>query len=807
MGNSNLYEPNYLSSSESACDLPNIGSVPGGSWADRKFNYNRVLRLLFHKQFVLKLRKVSAIIEICIAFVFYFILYPLDYICQQHIVENLNPPDNYTQIWSLEIAKMFLMSNKSRLIAMLKTPQMEQMMDVFSQTYLPMTSIEVEYKDSVNNVRDSTDDTEFAGLGIIWHNSDKDDAFSHPNIEIYCQSLTGCPSAEIFRWIRWYLYLMGNVVTNYQNPKLVMAANLNSSATRYPMIEGDAMYDEAFVFMIFIIVPIIVATMPDFETILDEKDTKVAAFAFLNGCPESAYWIVSIVTPFIICFIPYLIICIIFCYWLRMTTVDFSLLLFCSVFFILSHLFFQYWISTFMKRGSAGRSFTIIMLVAALFLGIIHMYTTLTHGQRGKPLQHILSIVPFSCYQLIIGTLYNNGINKQRKIGWGNLNEDILPYPMWIGVMWILIDTILYFFLFVICNACNPRIFGTPIIKWSEIFNKNAWKRVFKKTRIAGEINNQQKLIIVKDLKKTYQNGKKSVEVFKGADFYVNEGEVIVIIGPNGEGKSTLVNILSGAIEPNAGTFEFNGSKPSKRFKALQSCLGVVFQENIIFNRLSVKEHLELWGAFKGISEENLKDSIDYYAENLQLTHMLDNYAGDLSGGQKRKLCIAMALLGNPPVVIMDEPTAGVDVQARQLIWKTIASLEKTTSLVTSHALEEAEAVSSRLFIVSNNTIPFCGSSTELRNKYQCGYLLRVERDDGTVGPVLDMVQSFIPSAHLSDERKDTISLPVNPAVAQMLQALKNQKEQLGVHSYSFTVEQLEDMLLKLIETGADLAQ
>jgi ABC-type multidrug transport system ATPase subunit len=178
-----------------------------------------------------------------------------------------------------------------------------------------------------------------------------------------------------------------------------------------------------------------------------------------------------------------------------------------------------------------------------------------------------------------------------------------------------------------------------------------------------------------------------------------------------------------------------------------------------------------------------------------------------LSGGQKRKLCIALSLLGNPPVVIMDEPTAGVDVQARQIIWKTIASLRNTTSLITSHALEEAEAVSSRLFIVSQGHVPFCGTSTELRNKYQCGYLLRLQGNEQSTEQVLEFARTLVPSARITEDHKDTIAMPVDPAVPRFLTQFQESLSEFGVTSYSFTVEQLEDMLLKLIQTDEAIHQ
>jgi hypothetical protein len=105
------------------------------------------------------------------------------------------------------------------------------------------------------------------------------------------------------------------------------------------------------------------------------------------------------------------------------------------------------------------------------------------------------------------------------------------------------------------------------------------------------------------------------------------------------------------------------------------------------------------------------------------------------------------------------------------------------------------------LFIVSRGKLPFCGTSTELRNTYKCGYLLRVVREDGTCGKVLELAQSFIPGAHKLEDREDTIAMPVDDAVPAFLTALSARLEEYGVSNYSFSVEQLEDMLLKMIQS------
>ena len=233
----------------------------------------------------------------------------------------------------------------------------------------------------------------------------------------------------------------------------------------------------------------------------------------------------------------------------------------------------------------------------------------------------------------------------------------------------------------------------------------------------------------------------------------------------------------------------------------MQHYLGVCFQGNVIINLLSVREHLYLFGAFRGVPRDQIDQAVEFFGSQLQLTHMMDNRAGDLSGGQKRKLCIAMSLLRNPPLVIMNEPTAGVDVQARQLIWKMISSLKDTTSIITSHALEEAEAVSSRLFIASSGQLKFCGTSTELRHEHKCGYVLGVVPNDGVdCKEIAEFVKSIIPEAVVSEERDDILTFPVCDEIPKLLHALNDKKDQIGLKTYSLSVEQLEDMQLKLIQ-------
>jgi ABC-type multidrug transport system ATPase subunit len=331
-----------------------------------------------------------------------------------------------------------------------------------------------------------------------------------------------------------------------------------------------------------------------------------------------------------------------------------------------------------------------------------------------------------------------------------------------------------------------------------DIFKRRAWHTLFHGRGSADpqKIKDATNAIVVEGLDKEY-NGMNPVHAVKNVSFTVKRGEVIVLIGPNGAGKSTIINTVSGAIKNTGGSVSLFDDPATTQFQEIHKYLGICFQENVLCGLLSVKEHFELFGALRGIAIDDLNAAIEFFSSTLQLEHVLATRARDLSGGQKRKLCLALAILGNPPLVIMDEPTAGVDVQARQLIWQTIAGLKESTCIITSHALEEAEAVSSRLFIAAHGEMPFKGTSTELRRQFNCGYLLRV---DGETDPVFELAKSIIPGTVISDERNDTLIVPVDRKVSELLLELETNPQKYGVKSYSFGVEQLEDTLLKMIQ-------
>ena len=749
---------------------------------------------LMKKNLLLKIRRPAAIIEFLVACVIWLVLLPIWKLARKDYPGSLNPNVSRVDLRFYRLGAFFAVTEHPTFVMVpdcVHTRQfvsdIEFVLDHINISENISFYFQPQFANTTDEMREIIYSEDSNGLGIYWQNCHEPDAMKRPVIQVYKQAFGINPDNDIFELMyRW-------IALRAMKPYVLL---LNSSFQPFATPPTERLYNIHVAIAFFCVIPVIIATMPDIQTILEEKDSRVQTMTFLMGCSESAYWGVSFVYQFVLGVTPYIFMCASLCFGFAMKGTDFVLLLLLSVLFVIGHIWFQMLMTSFLKKASHGRMITAMQLVFTLFFAYLHYFLTIKEENESEAIKHILSLVPMSAYELIMMVMYQQCQQSLPAVGWSNMNT-AYTYRVWWALSWLFIDCVIYFLLFCFFNLVNDRDFGSPLLRWKELCNPYAWNRVCRKRQPLPTTYTEQKLLDVKDVAKTYK-GEKDVVALRGVSFHVDIGEVIVIIGPNGAGKSTLMNILSGAIEPTQGTLRILGGQPSERFKDIQDYLGVCFQENVLVNLLSIREHFRLFGAFRQLSEADIEESMHFFCDTLQLTEMLDNRAGDLSGGQKRKLCIAISLLGNPPIVIMDEPTAGVDVQARQLIWKTIARLKDTTTIVTSHALEEAEAVSSRLFVIAGGKMPFAGTSTELRKQFKCGYILRV---DGNIERVLELARTLVPNAHMASGRSDTIEMEVCKEVPEFIRQLEARKTELGVDSFSFSVEQLEDVLLKLIET------
>jgi ABC-2 type transport system ATP-binding protein len=221
------------------------------------------------------------------------------------------------------------------------------------------------------------------------------------------------------------------------------------------------------------------------------------------------------------------------------------------------------------------------------------------------------------------------------------------------------------------------------------------------------------RMITVTDLKKSYG----STVALKGISFTIHPGEFYGLLGPNGAGKSTTIGIMSTLVNPDNGTVVIDGNDLKKNPKQCKQVIGVVPQELALYNELSAVDNLMFWGSLYGVSKSDLQKRIDETLKLFGLYDRRNDKVKTYSGGMKRRINIASALLHNPKVLFMDEPTVGIDPQSRNLIFEVVEKLHKEgmTIVYTTHYMEEAERFCDRIGIIDNGTIIAQGTLDELK--------------------------------------------------------------------------------------------
>ncbi len=215
------------------------------------------------------------------------------------------------------------------------------------------------------------------------------------------------------------------------------------------------------------------------------------------------------------------------------------------------------------------------------------------------------------------------------------------------------------------------------------------------------------------------------VKAVQDISFCVKRSELFAFLGVNGAGKSTTISIICGQLAKDGGTIVIDGKNLDGNVDAVKSDLGVVFQNSVLDSALTVKDNLQSRAAMYGIKGDAFKKRLDELAELLDFGDLLKRTVGKLSGGQRRRIDIARALLHKPKILILDEPTTGLDPQTRKILWNVIADLRKNdnmTVFLTTHYMEEA-ADADYVVILDNGKISAHGTPLELKNTYTGDFL------------------------------------------------------------------------------------
>jgi ABC-2 type transport system ATP-binding protein len=301
--------------------------------------------------------------------------------------------------------------------------------------------------------------------------------------------------------------------------------------------------------------------------------------------------------------------------------------------------------------------------------------------------------------------------------------------------------------------------------------------------------------VVVRGLDKTYAaSGKRPPkEALRGVDLAIPRGSLFGLLGPNGAGKSTLINILAQLVIKTAGQVSIWGIDLDRHPRNAASAIGVVPQELNIDPFFTPRELLELQAGLYGVAKRERRTAEILAA--VGLSDKAEAYARTLSGGMRRRLLVAKALVHNPPVLVLDEPTAGVDVELRQQLWRYVRRLnaDGVTVLLTTHYLEEAEQLCDRIAIIDHGRVIACDTTAALLRRLDAKEIsIVVDRDLAAVPPALAGFE-----VALKDPRRLVVRYqPSRTRVAEILAAV--QVEGLEIADLSTLEADLEDIFMQL---------
>ena len=409
------------------------------------------------------------------------------------------------------------------------------------------------------------------------------------------------------------------------------------------------------------------------------------------------------------------------------------------------------YILSFLFKTESGAQNGIILLnflFGALGSTVILSLRTIKKVRKiGKYIQYIISLVPSFCFNFGYSMILNKYmmLMAEYKDNWFLLDESIIleKFNLLLGpiiylsaefVVYTLILVLIESFSYFSCNVNDSKI-ETNIndsIVLKEIDLANQESTQIGITNENGISNKKEYSIRLKNIQKNYFNGlcKARTEAIRNMSFCVEQGECFGLLGLNGAGKTTTFKCITQELSPNHGKIYINGRDMSNKFSELSSIFGYCPQFDAIFEYMTVYENLEFYGKIKGIKSEYLNQVVMAMIEEMSLGEFTKKIAGRLSGGNKRKLSVAISFLCSPPIVLLDEPSTGMDPEARRFMWSVIHKIstkgKKASVIMTTHSMDEAETLCKRMAIMVNGEFVCLGRAGQIKEKYGYGYKIEV---------------------------------------------------------------------------------
>eukprot|EP01114_Cavostelium_apophysatum_P013017 TRINITY_DN3066_c0_g1_i2.p1 TRINITY_DN3066_c0_g1~~TRINITY_DN3066_c0_g1_i2.p1 ORF type:complete len:1610 (-),score=443.90 TRINITY_DN3066_c0_g1_i2:33-4862(-) len=410
-------------------------------------------------------------------------------------------------------------------------------------------------------------------------------------------------------------------------------------------------------------------------------------------------------------------------------------------------------------------------------------------------------------------------------VQWHNVNQIAGVSSVAMSLVMLAVDMVLYALLGWYLGRVVPSEYGITqpwYFPFQRLFRRNS--NNIADTLFMDEERDVAESESVEKLPKEYQRKPVTIDIrnltkeFKATktpavdhlSMRVYEGEIFALLGHNGAGKTTTISILTGLMNATSGTALVNGFDITTNMRQIRNSIGLCPQHDLLFDDLTVKEHLEFYGELKGITGEKLVSEVDALLKKVGLEEKKTTLSKSLSGGMKRKLSLAIALVGDPKVLFLDEPTSGMDPYSRRKVWELLNESKKgRTIILTTHYMDEAEYLSDRVAIMSKGSLRCLGSTLFLKNRFGVNYYLNIEKLEGCdTKHIAEIVTKNIDNSQMTEENSSEIifSLPLKNVkqFPKLFRKLETKRESLHIASFGVTLTTLEEVFLKLAAQEAE---
>eukprot|EP00002_Diphylleia_rotans_P011892 TRINITY_DN2339_c0_g1_i1.p1 TRINITY_DN2339_c0_g1~~TRINITY_DN2339_c0_g1_i1.p1 ORF type:complete len:1630 (+),score=380.69 TRINITY_DN2339_c0_g1_i1:63-4952(+) len=556
--------------------------------------------------------------------------------------------------------------------------------------------------------------------------------------------------------------------------------------------------------------------------IVTEKELKIKEAMKIMGLNDSIYWASWFIFSFAIMSIAMLLVSIVAKVMGVYDKSSFILILFLYEVWGVSLIAFCFLISTFFSKAKVAGSVGVIVLFVALIPNI----AVDIESSGGEQFAACLSTP--ACLSLGVeyfSTQEEKGVGVQ----WDNINDGEFSYT---GIIWTMIlDTFLYFFLSWYLDEVLPREYGVQR-KWYFIFDPQYWrfktpydlKSVIPKSYAAvNDVEEHDEntepvsaeiapkiSVNIRNLRKDFEMNTKGHTTIKTAVNNLNlrmyQDQITALLGHNGAGKTTTMAMLTGFLTPTSGDAVIYGQSILSNIESIRENIGYCPQYNVLWDDLTVEEHIRLFAALKGVPKSEVEKHVRDRIHEVGLDEKTNSYSKTLSGGQKRKLCVAIAFTGGTKLIFLDEPTSGMDPFSRRAVWDLLQNLKTGRTIVlTTHFMDEADLLGDRIAIMSGGMLAACGSSLFLKSRYGIGYSLTMVKN---VGCQEDVVTNFLKRFNQGIAVMSNVGAELSYVLPQssvgvfgsLFEGLETHKDQLQIDGYGLSVTTLEEVFLRLAD-------